>query len=139
MTFACSICSEAHDLAELSFGTDAPAQWDLLSDEERGRSELGSEQCVVDSDEGRHFFVRAWLQLPIRDTDHQFSWGVWVSLSEASFLAMMEHWEDPGRAAGRPYFGWLSTKIPGYADTMFLKTMVHQRPVGLRPLVVLEP
>jgi hypothetical protein len=38
-----------------------------------------------------------------------------------------------------PHFGWLCTKIPGYHDTVFLKTMVHQREVGLRPSVELEP
>jgi hypothetical protein len=37
-----------------------------------------------------------------------------------------------------PYFGWLCTTIPGYPDTAFLKTMVYQRPVGVRPTVQLE-
>jgi hypothetical protein len=136
--FNCSICGERHDLAEISFGANAPIQWNLLSDVERKNSELTGDQCVIQTGEGRHFFVRACLDIPIKDTDRSFTWGVWVSLSERSFEEMCDHWEDPNRNELGPYFGWLCTKIPGYPDTVFLKTDVRQREVGLRPLVELE-
>jgi hypothetical protein len=51
---------------------------------------------------------------------------------------MSEHWEDLARTGLGPYFGWLCTKVPEYPDTVFLKTMVHQRAVGERPVVKLE-
>jgi hypothetical protein len=39
-----------------------------------------------------------------------------------------------------PMFGWLSTELPIYQpSTLNLKTVVHMQPVGLRPLVELEP
>ena len=38
-----------------------------------------------------------------------------------------------------PYFGWLSTSIPGYPDTLNLKTHVHTRAIGIRPFIELEP
>jgi hypothetical protein len=53
-------------------------------------------------------------------------------------LEVSDHWEDPARTSLGPYFGWLCTKIPEYPDTVFLKTMVYQRPVGKRPVVELE-
>jgi hypothetical protein len=62
-----------------------------------------------------------------------------VSLSEASFLEISDHWDDQSRVGLGPYFGWLCTAIPEYPDTMFLKTMVHQRSVGTRPSVELAP
>ncbi|WP_018655369.1 DUF2199 domain-containing protein [Actinomadura flavalba] len=38
-----------------------------------------------------------------------------------------------------PYFGWLSTELPCYdVSALSLKTHVHTRPVGVRPLVELE-
>ena len=52
---------------------------------------------------------------------------------------MSELWESFGRENEPPYFGWLSTALPCYPDTLNLKTHVHTRPVGLRPLVELEP
>jgi hypothetical protein len=79
------------------------------------------------------------LEIPIRGAGRSFTWGVWCSLSEQSYDEISEHWDDPGRSSIGPHFGWLCTKIPGYPDTAFLKTTVHQRDVGTRPLVELEP
>ena len=138
MRFTCAICGGEHDIEDMSFGFDAPVQWDLLSDDERSRSMLGGEQCEIDSDEGRSFYIRACLEIPIRCTERTFAWGVWCSLSESSYLEVSEHWDDPARASLGPYFGWLCTKIPRYPDTVFLKTMVHQREVGVRPAVELD-
>ncbi len=137
MKFTCSTCGEEHDLDEISFGTDAPVQWGLLSDAERSQSMLAGEQCEIQSGEGRSFYIRACLEIPIRCTDRSFTWGVWCSLSEQSYLEVAEHWEDADRGRLGPYFGWLCTKIPGYPDSVFLKTMVHQREVGVRPRVEL--
>lgn len=114
-------------------------QWDFVSDAERAASDLGDEQCILQADGQRHFFVRACLDVPIRSTGRDFTWGVWVSLSEISFQEMSDQWEDPSRTSLGPYFGWLCTRIPGYPDTVLLKTMVHQREVGQRPTVELEP
>jgi hypothetical protein len=45
-----------------------------------------------------------------------------------------------GREAEPPMFGWLMAALPTYEpSTLSLKTMVHTRPLGLRPLVELEP
>jgi hypothetical protein len=138
MEFTCRTCGKRHDAREISFGADAPVQWDLISNEERAKSELGGEQCVIEADGQTHFFVRACLQVPIIEAARAFTWGVWVSLSKKSFLEMSDHWEDPSRTSLGPYFGWLCTTIPEYPDTVFLKTMVHQRAVGERPIVKLE-
>jgi hypothetical protein len=139
MHFNCAICGNNHDLEEISFGSDAPFQWSLLSDSERSRSFLAGEQCEIESGEGRSFYIRACLEIPIQGTDRNFTWGVWCSLSETSYQEIAEHWENPARTSFGPHFGWLCTVIPGYPDTAFLKTMVHQRELGTRPRVVLEP
>jgi hypothetical protein len=138
MRFTCATCGGEHDIEDMSFGFDAPVQWDLLSDEERSRSKLGGEQCEIESDEGLSFYIRACLEIPIRGLERTFTWGVWCSLSEKSYLEISEHWDNPARTSLGPYFGWLCTKIPKYPDTVFLKTMVHQREVGVRPAVELD-
>jgi len=139
MRFQCATCGEEHDLAELSLGSDAPAQWDFIGEEERGDSLLSSDQCVIRTKDETSFFLRACLDIPIQGTEDFFSWGVWVSLSEKSFDGVHDSWRDERRAELGPFFGWLCTAIPGYPDTMFLKTSVQLRPIGLRPLVELEP
>jgi hypothetical protein len=139
MEFTCRTCGERHDTSEISLGADEPVQWNLLSDDERANSQLGEEQCVIEAGGQTQYFVRACLEIPIKGAESVFTWGVWVSLSEKSFTEMGDHWEDPARTSFGPYFGWLCTPIPGYPDTVYLKTMVHQRAVGLRPFVELEP
>jgi hypothetical protein len=138
MRFTCTTCGAEHDIDDISFGADAPVQWGLLSDAERFRSLLAREQCEIESHEGRSFYIRACLEIPIAGTGRTFTWGVWCSLSEKSYVEISEHWNDPARFSLGPHFGWLCTKVPGYPDTVFLKTMVHQREVGVRPLVELE-
>lgn len=138
--FACATCGEEHDLDAISFGADAPAQWDRLTEAERSDSELTDDVCMLRTADGEtHFFVRSCLEIPVRDGERVFIWGVWVSVSESTMREMFEQWEAPARVESGPYFGWLCTALPGYPDTMFLKTRVHQRPVGERPLVELEP
>ena len=74
------------------------------------------------------------------DAEQPFEWGVWVSQSEENFAHAMETWEKPAREDDAPTFGWLATALPLYEpSTLDLKTMLHQRAVGLRPLVELEP
>jgi hypothetical protein len=139
MKFKCATCGREHDIEDISFGSARPAQWELLSDAERKESELSDELCVITFNGELAYFQNACLEVPIRGTDRAFTWGVWVSLSKKSFGEVVDHWKDPDRTLLGPYFGWLCTRIPGYPDTMHLKTMVHNRKVGIKPRVELEP
>ncbi|MFE3991663.1 DUF2199 domain-containing protein [Streptomyces goshikiensis] len=61
-------------------------------------------------------------------------------MSRENFARAADRWDTPGREAEEPYFGWLSTDLSLYIpSTINLKTRVHTRPVGQRPLVELEP
>jgi len=51
---------------------------------------------------------------------------------------MQDPWETNGRKSEPAYFGWLSTAVPTYPETLNLKTQVHTRAVGQRPFVELE-
>ena len=126
------------DLDASSFGTSEPAQWWLLSLAERAESALSAEQCIIHADGETSYFVAAVLEIPIKESTTTVSLQVWVSLSRASFEDVHARWHDPSRTEAGPYVGWLSTALPGYPDTMFLKTRVHQRSAGLRPRVELQ-
>ena len=135
-SYLCRCCGQHHDALPFSYGSPAPAYWsdDLAADE---RSVLGEEQCII---QGQQFFVRARIVIPVTDADTEFDWGVWVSLSQPNFQRMSELWTTPGREQEPSYFGWLSTEIPLYQPTTLnLKTRVHSQPVGIRPIVELEP
>lgn len=135
--YTCKSCGQFHSDLPLSYGAAAPVYWESISPKERRkRGELSSDQCVIDD---QHFFVLGRLEIPIIGQPEPFCWLVWVSLSEKSFVRMSELWNIEGREREPPYFGWLSTALPCYPDTINLKTYVHTRPVGSRPYVELEP
>lgn len=136
--FRCRTCGKHHRELPLHYGAAAPlAYYGVPEAERERRTLLSSDQCVID---GEHFFIVGNIDIPVVGHDEHFSWDVWVSLSEANFERATELWEQPGRESEPPYFGWLSTELPGYTvPTIHLKTHVHTREVGVRPYVELEP
>jgi hypothetical protein len=121
----------------LSFQFEAPYYWhEPPPGEPDSESTLEGDTCIID---GEFFFILGNIPLPIIGSNHSFYWTVWLSLSQQNFDRALELWDRPERSSEPPYFGWLSSQIPGYPDTLNLKTMVHTQPVGERPLIELEP
>jgi hypothetical protein len=85
------------------------------------------------------FFVRGCLEITVHGADKPLIWGVWVSLSELSFKAWLNVFEQEHRSRVGPFFGWLNAWLKPYPDTMDLKTRIHLRHHGLRPFIELEP
>jgi len=134
--FKCSACNAWHE-GMPSFGTLAPHYYHGVPEAERAaRCVLNDDLCIVDDE---YFFVRARLNIAVEGTEEPFSWGVWVSLSEKNFDEYVEHFEVRDRSRLGPYFGWLSTGLALYPDTVNLRTQAYLRNDGHRPLVVLEP
>ena len=120
-----------------TFGADAPLSYYEVPEAERGkRCSLGSDDCVIDENS---FFVRGCIDIPVHGEEEQFSWGVWVSLSQASFNEWIACFDEPRRSQVAPFFGWLNAWLKPYPDTVNLKTRVHLRDNGIRPYIELEP
>lgn len=66
----------------MCFGGGSPASLMVPENEYDGRVVENADQCIVD---GKHFFVRGYIELPIIDMGEVFIWSVWVSLSEQSY------------------------------------------------------
>lgn len=134
--FTCTCCGQEHAGLPFAYAMAAPVYWSPALAENPG-STLTDESCVIGNE---HFFVRGRIVLPVRDADEDFEWGVWVSLSKENFVRMGDVFEDPARVQEPPYFGWLSTALPGYEPTTLnLKTNLHTQEIGVRPLIEVEP
>jgi hypothetical protein len=134
--FHCSSCGETHE-GMPTFSADAPLNYYAIPESERSkRCQLSSDDCVIDEQE---YYVRGCIEIPVHGTDEPFVWGVWVSLSEASFKAWADAYSLKTRSHIGSFFGWLSAAIQPYPDTISLKTRVHLRDNGIRPLIELEP
>src|SRR5262245_20353992 len=134
--FTCLTCGQRHEGIP-TFGWDYPIQvLDVPDEERKQRVALGTDDCIIDSE---HFFVRGCLEIPLKGQDEPFIWGVWVSLSQENYERFRELYNSHGRENEPPYFGWLCSVLPGYPDTLFLKTSVHLRTKPTCPFIELEP
>jgi hypothetical protein len=134
--FKCASCGELHQ-GMPALHVAAPASYEAIPEAEREeRCALGTDNCVID---GKWFFIHGCLEIPVLGQAQPFVWGVWVSLSEASYDAYASSFGKERRAHLGPYFGWLNSRLPTYPDTANLKTNVRLRDNLLRPLIELEP
>jgi hypothetical protein len=135
--FTCQCCGERHE-GSPSFGCDAPLAYQQLSEGERAKRALLTEDiCAIRHDDHTDFFARVVLEIPIHGVTEPFAWGVWVSLSEANIRRYTESWGEHDEADAYP--GWFCNRLPYYPDTINLRTKAHPRNGGIRPWLELEP
>lgn len=133
ISYRCSCCGNEYENLPLTFGTEYPAYYYTVPEEEReSRVEKTESLCVIDEE---HFFVRGRLTIPIIDHEEDFIFNVWTTLSEENFIRTNELWNDVDRVNELPYFGWLQTYVPTYGDTLNLKTNVITQEVGVIPKI----
>lgn len=115
--FKCPDCGKIHR-GSPSFAYAKPAYYFDVPKEERGsRVALSDDLCCIspgESDDDRtiHYFIRCLLEIPIRDADEPFLWGVWVTQSEESFERYKNTFETDQSGMGS--FGWLAVVMPPY-------------------------
>ena len=137
MSFTCHTCGESHEGIPLSFAADFPDQYaNMPSDGRDNRCIIGSDQCVVDQ---QTFYLRGCLEIPVLDTDQVFLWGLWASVWKDDYYEISECWEEEGRENRHgPFKARLANKLAVYPDTLNLQLTIHVRPVGERPLFVVD-
>lgn len=135
--FTCGTYGQYHKGLPLDIAFDAPIYWNQIPEAERDkRGQLTPDFCSIDE---RDFFVRGLIPIPILESDQVFMWGVWTSLSLKNYSRFVQLWHDPKIVDEPPYFGWLANKLPGYPDSLNLKTNVQSKDVKWRPYITLEP
>jgi hypothetical protein len=134
--WTCGCCGQQFDALPLDVGATYPDSYFTVPEAERpSRVRHTKSFCAIDPD---WYFVRGCIEVPVIRYDDVFAWGVWVSVSDKSWNAIHDAWDEPARAIGAPYFGWLNTALKLYPDTISLKTKVHLRS-DLAPYIELEP
>lgn len=117
-----------------AFAFISPYHYHALSDvDQQSMAKLSEDWCIISHDTQADHFIRATLELPIIDTDETFEYGVWVSLSKKKFVFYLDNFHE--EIEGTTFFGYLCSQIPGYANTLSIKTNVVCGPKGQRPIV----
>jgi hypothetical protein len=135
--WTCSCCGKQHEGLPNSYGYEKPWYWGDRDQQDSTRGcMLNGDYCTID---GEYFFVRGCIEIPIIGSEEPLLWGVWSSLSKQNFDREVELAESSDRIHEPAYFGWLSTRLEIYPDTLNLKCNVHSRLPGQRPDIKLEP
>jgi hypothetical protein len=129
----CSYCGQQHGQLPFTCAANFPDAFaGLTADERESRASQTADLCVIDS---RQFYIRGCLEVPIRDTDRVFLWGVWAEVNEDVFKAITESWDREGREAlVGPCQGFLGNSLSLYPETLGLPLVIQIMPVGTRPL-----
>jgi hypothetical protein len=136
-SYVCSHCGKHHPGIPLSFAANFPDPYASLKKEEREtRAIIGTDQCVIDQEQ---FYIRGCIELPIRETDSVFLWGVWARVHEKDYDEISAHSLYEGRENKiGPYKGKFANSLSIYPETLNLKLEIRIKPVGARPAFVLE-
>lgn len=133
--FTCNRCGEVHEGIPAYHAEEPLAYHGVPKWLRWYRCFLTTDTCTIDN---KWFFIRGCLDIPVLNSDEIFTWGVWVSLSRSNFDKFLGLHEVEERDHEGPFFGWLSTRLPVYPDTIHVKSMVHLRNHGIRPFIEID-
>jgi hypothetical protein len=132
MGFYCSTCGAFHRNVPMAYGAEAPFGYDEISDESKERMcDLTADICIINKEQ---FFIKGNLVIQV-ENDEDFSWNVWVKVTEADFSRIREKWTNENRVLDEPYMGKLATDLEVYPSTLNLSVKVHTEKVGQRPRI----
>ena len=106
----CRCCGRQFNTLPLDFACEAPDHWFEIPESERdARGKLDSDVCMIDD---KDIFVRGCLEIPIIGQEDCFIWGVWVSVSKASFTRILDYGMRRSLKMSRPSLVGFATTSP---------------------------
>ncbi len=136
LNWTCKCCGEQFSTLPFAYVFQEPDRWRSIPEAERERrGGLTSDTCIID---GKEFYVRGRLIVPVIDAREPFIWSVWVSLAQKTFDRIVELWDVEIRETEPLIFGFLANEIPIYPRTANLKCSLRLKNAGIRPSVELE-
>lgn len=141
LSFKCSTCNDVHT-GLIHLGSSRPASWNN-DKEPRSNRQVDEHDEVLTEDFCKlatgDRFVRCILEIPLKGASpgQVFTYGVWSSLSEKNFNFYKSHFDDDFSTT-EAWFGWFSSAILGYPDTLLLQCDVSPQGRNGRPKIILH-
>ena len=134
MRFKCSKCGEEHE-GWPAIAFDMPHYYHILSvQDKKEMATLDDDFCIINHGDQIDRFIRVVLFQKVKDSCQDLHYGLWVSVSEKTFNTYSEHFKQ-GTLEGS-FFGYLCSNVPGYDNTLSIKTNVHVSKGVNRPEIV---
>jgi len=132
--FKCSCCGEIHEewpaLTYIS-----PDNYNCLSENDKKKiGYLDNDFCIIKHNDQINRFIRCTLTQKVNDNCQDLDYGLWVSLSEKSFLDYEKNFKKETEENG--YFGWLCNDIIDYDFSESIPMDVLTRKNGERPRLI---
>lgn len=116
----------------------APKPWgDGLDDDVLQRSSISDDFCEIIYDDQTDRFIRVVLPIRVIGLGEEFRFGVWVSVSEASWDIYKQGFAT-GVYQSEACFGFLANEIGGFPGAFLLHADVLFQPGNQRPIVELH-
>lgn len=133
----CSKCDEEHPLEEMELTFRRPDDVAKLSTEERSRLlQENNDLCVI---EGKRFFIRGLLPLPVELREHPYCIGLWVEVPQSSFERIYDLWDSDEQLNEPPFDARIANEIPTSNGSLGLKAELRLTGPMTRPDVFLKP
>ncbi len=132
--FKCSNCGQVHsDWPALAF--NSPTHFHYLSDEDKSKNcKLDEDFCEIHRNNQIDRFIRVTLFQKVNNSCKHLQYGLWVSLSEKSYLDYRENFNNQNHGTG--YFGWLSSNVAEYENTLSIPCDVYTKLGNERPEII---
>lgn len=130
----CTICGEVHHTyPALTFAYPNSYYW--LTEEQKNtyKIHVDSDFCTIEYPDRTDRFVRVILKQKIAKSSHYLEYGLWVSLSEASYEDYAANFNNENHET--VYFGWLSNALPDYQFEKSIAMDVKTKSGNERPEV----
>ena len=132
--YTCSECGEIHEEWP-ALAYSSPSYYDNLPDQKKEDiAELDEDFCIVKEEENTYYFIRVVLNQKVKNHHEDLQYGLWVSLSEKSFKDYQINFKNESHETG--YFGWLSSFIQDYDNSVSIPMDVQTKKGNERPEII---
>lgn len=133
-TYTCFCCGRLLDGLPTDRAYTLPDDvWALPEAERDGKVKWDSDLCQF----GERYFIRALLELPFRDRDGYFGWGLWVEVERPVFERYLALYDEDATAEP-PHPASMANRPEGYEPVTGIPASVQFGIASQRPKIVLS-
>lgn len=130
----CSCCGKMVLSKDVELSFRRPDEVAALSqDEQDARCKSTDDICELD---GKRFFVRCTIPMPVHERLHEYSIGAWAEVSDAGYKKIRALWKDENQANEPAITGVLANDIPLSTGSLGCSVAVKLTGPETRPHIV---
>ncbi|MDJ0612986.1 MAG: DUF2199 domain-containing protein [Rhizobiaceae bacterium] len=137
-TLSANRVNGASNLLPRDIAMRVPDNWLSMKWYQRPLSMKGSEFCRIHNQSSEaERYIRCVLALPLKGTDEEFRFGVWMSVSKESWNIYRRGYRSE-QYEKHSCFGMLGNHLPNFGATFGMHADIEFQAEGQRPLVFLH-